>query len=556
MDIDYIKPHIDNIQTVLHSARYFCTKNNVVNDLECENMFMPLLSMFNDISRDYHAISHLIQSKSKRSAWISGIGTILKHIIGTMDENDAIRYNKAIQILKDNNRKTLDLIKENILISKSAIITLNESIIEINTNEHKLNKMIENLSSSIKNLTKASNALLFKSTIHDMINVIQSNMLNLSYKLEDIINSILFSKTNTLHPSVITPKDLYYDLVNNVKYLPRYSELAVSLELENIYVLINLSEIITCILENKLIFSLKIPLVLIDTYTLYKTVPIPVPHNVTSKSFALILPTCSYVALNQRKSKYLKLDNLSKCKSINKETHICKQLDEIDIQDYPICETEIMTKVLKSLPKQCKTKFLYGHANIWQSLNNNRWVFTLSEPTKLNIECTDETTEYIVSGTGILSLKPNCTGFCKNIKLISKSYPEYKFSHIHSEFNLVNDTCCNPAVFENYNYTESITGLHNLESNNLDQIINKADNMLQTLKHLKSQNESISISTPHSIVTYLFVILFVIFICYYFCHRKCVAFVRKSKPNENTTQINTPPQENIQLNTQPRIRIH
>lgn len=468
-----------------------------------------------------------------------------------MDEDDAIKYSNAIQTLKENNNKLLDLIKENILLSKSAILNLNESIIEINKNENKLNTMIESLSSYANNITIVTNSLLFKSAIQEVFGVLHSCMLSVSYKMEDIVNSILFAKSNTLHPSVITPKDLYFDLVNNVKHLPKYVEFPVNLELENIFTLISLTEIVSYILDDKLVFTLRIPLVYISKFDLYKNIPVPVPHNVTFyKSYALIIPTTPYVALNQDKSKYVTLNDLNNCKIIGKENYICKQVDEFSVQNYPTCETEVMTKVLMSLPKQCKTNFLYGHIDVWQSLENNRWIFTHSEPSKLSVECGNEILEYTILGTGILTLRPNCTGYCKNVKLISKTYPVYKFSHIHSDFNLVNDSCCDITKFRKLNYSENSIRISKLDTNNLNEINDKADDLIRTLEKLKNQNEPQL--TPHSWISYIFITLFVIFIIYFFCNEKCLTLYHKFRP----TPLGNVDQEDIQLNIQPRIRIN
>lgn len=563
VEINYIRSHIDNIKDVLHSAQYLCAKSDAIDDFECQNAFLPLVSIYDDILRDYNAISHLTSNKSKRSAWISGIGTLLKQIIGTMDEDDAIRYNDAIQTLKMNNVKLLDLVKDNILISKTAILSFNETLIQINKNERQLNIMIENLSSCINNLTINTNSLLFKSVINDMFSALQSSMLSISYKIEDIVNAILFAKSNTLHPSIATPRDLYQDLVNNVKHLPKHSELAVSLELDNIHTLISISDIVTYVLDNKLVFTIKIPLVFMTLFNLYKTIPIPVPHNVTTYgSFALIIPTSSYVAINQEKSRYITLNDLSNCKAVINDIYICNQLNEFDVHDYPICETEIISKVLTSLPKQCKTNFLYGNTHIWQSLSDNRWVFTHSEPTKLNVECRNEISEHTVYGTGILTLRANCTAYCKNVKLVGKRHPTYKFSHIHSDFNLINDSCCNLIKFKKLNYSQPIIKLPNFDIGNLNHINDKTNDLLEMIQKLKIDNESIPVLTSHSIISYVFVFLFVLFTLYYFCNRKCVAYYRKFKPSPVVPSVDNPVnnnriRENIQMeNLEPRIRIH
>ncbi|VVD03649.1 unnamed protein product, partial [Leptidea sinapis] len=49
---------------------------------------------------------------------------------------------------------------------------------------------------------------------------------------------ILFIKSNTLHPSVLTPKQLYNDLLNVYKNIPKYRDLPINLDLSNIHVFI------------------------------------------------------------------------------------------------------------------------------------------------------------------------------------------------------------------------------------------------------------------------------------------------------------------------------
>lgn len=344
VDIEYLKPHIDN-----------CPGNKAISESECQNIFQPLHSIFDDITRDYSSISHLISSKTKRSAWISGVGTIFKQIFGTMDENDAILYGNAIEHLKNNDKKLLDLVKQNVIVSKSAISKFNESLFTINKNEERLNEVIESLSSRLTNMTINTDSLLFRAKIQEVFNVLQSSLLSLSNKLEDIVNSILFAKTNTLHPSVITPVDLYNELVSNVKYLSRFTEFPVPLELENMNIVLKLSEIISCIIDNKLLFTIKIPLVLITEFKLFKCIPIPLPHdNNVPNSFTLIIPSATYVAVNNDKTSYCILNDLNNCKTTLTENYICNNLKEFNIVENPICETEIISKVLYSFLKNVK----------------------------------------------------------------------------------------------------------------------------------------------------------------------------------------------------------
>ena len=156
VDISFIKPHIENINNIFETVRALCKNNDIFEDTECQNLIQPLSTRYNDLTRDFEAISHLIAMRTKRSAWFGGIGTAFKHLFGTMDENDAVRYNTAIQTVEVDQRKLAKFMKENILITSSTLSAFQDTINKININEQSLNNAVESIASSISNLTKVS----------------------------------------------------------------------------------------------------------------------------------------------------------------------------------------------------------------------------------------------------------------------------------------------------------------------------------------------------------------------------------------------------------------
>lgn len=87
MDVSFIKPHIDNLNAIFGTTRFLC--RDILENTECHNMLEPLTLRFKDAIRDFESISHLMPTQVKRSAWFSGVGTVFKHVFGTMDEDDA-----------------------------------------------------------------------------------------------------------------------------------------------------------------------------------------------------------------------------------------------------------------------------------------------------------------------------------------------------------------------------------------------------------------------------------------------------------------------------------
>ncbi|KAL0880701.1 hypothetical protein ABMA27_001917 [Loxostege sticticalis] len=230
-------------------------------NLECNNILEPLTVRYHDLVSEYSAISHLVDKRFRRGAWIGGIGSLAKTIFGTLNEDDGIKYDNAIQNVHDNEKRLASLIKENVLVTSSVLSQFNKTLHTIKLNEANLNQAIDDFSLKLKNITLISNELTIKTNINSILNSLEASLLTLSFRLEDITNAIMISNQNILHPAVLPPTQLYNEIVDNYRYLPVDFKLPVDLALSNIHVLLNVSSIVCYSLSNKIVFVLRIPLV-------------------------------------------------------------------------------------------------------------------------------------------------------------------------------------------------------------------------------------------------------------------------------------------------------
>lgn len=149
---------------------------------------------------------------------------------------------------------------------------MNKNIIKINSyfkeGYDKIN-MLE-----IKNLLASQTNSLFETTgyFYDQI--------------DSLINAILFSKLGILHPDIITPQQLYLGLSCNIKNLPSGKEFPLSLKLEIINYLIDVSDLIAYYIDGKLIFITKLPLVTSQEFNLFRVIPLPVPNTDIQNTFS------------------------------------------------------------------------------------------------------------------------------------------------------------------------------------------------------------------------------------------------------------------------------
>ena len=194
---------------------------------------------------------------------------------------------------------------------------------------------------------------------------------------------------------------------------------------------------------------------------------------------------------------------------------------EYSTNSNPSCETSIILEVLNNkLPETCNPKIISGNIDIWQKLEYSRYIFVQSETTKLTVECGRDITEANIIGTGILNLPSNCIAVCKNRELASSSNTKIYVNEIKSDFNIINNSCCNTkeSLIKYSNMSPlKITNLNLEKLKNLNtmsnQMISKIDKIL-----LDSSNNSRGILKYHPtypIVTIcILILIIVIFLCY------------------------------------------
>lgn len=522
-DISHIHNHLDNVNEAIGTLGFLC-KQTLVKEGFCHNSLEPLRVRYHDIVRDYASISHLIDNRQKRNSWFGGVGTILKHVFGTLDENDSIKYDEAISTVQNNEKGIVSLVKQNILVTTSAMLQYNNTLYKLKQNQDMLNDVIDNLSNHLKNITNIIGDIEIISNYNTALNILETTILSLSFQVEDILNAILFSNQNTLHPAIITPKELFKELADNVKYLKNDAELPVSLELSFINKILSISSVASYFRNNRIVFVLKVPLVQPTEYHMYHSIALPTPFNLTKlNSFVLLVPSSKYIGITKDKSNYCMFDSKTQCQNIDEQFYICDVNNVYNTETNPCCESDLISKAVNEVPKTCTTKFIYGNINTWKPLVNNKWIFIQSEPTKLTIECNiTEISDVNIIGTGIFNIPNDCTAYCKGTKLITKN----KFINLTIplrtlELNLVNDSCCNINKF--IGITSNVAPIH-LQNIDLDEINTKTKS---TFKSLLDNSDRV-LEEPHiirygphySVITIIIMIAvfsFISFKLYTFC---------------------------------------
>ncbi|KAH9638033.1 hypothetical protein HF086_014894, partial [Spodoptera exigua] len=559
VDISHFKPHIDNIKSALSVTEELCKQTRIIEITStCYNNLKPLIVRFQDMSRELTSISHLIDNRTKRSAWISGAGTILKKIFGTLDENDGLQYDEAIKTLQLNEKKLASLIKENILVTTSVLTQYNATLSKIVENEANSKEAIDKLSANIRNITEMTNGLQIQASVNEVINALETSILTLSFQLEDIINAILFSSQNILHPAIATPTQLHKELADNYRHLPSDLELPVPLDIKSIHIILSISKLVCYYASNKVIFILQVPMVKTQEYVLFHNIALPTPHNTSNpNSFSLILPDYKYLAMTKDKSFYCTFNSLEICKTVTPGNYICDIENVYSTEAKPICESELLTKVISVKPSQCHTKTLIGKVNIWKPLINNKWIFVQSKPNKISIDClNNRLQETTISGTGILTIPKHCIAYCKSTTLIPKHNTFNITSPIRHfpDFNLINDSCCIiNLVYKNVSAILPVK-LNNIDLDDLHTDYN--DKIKSILKNLEPIVDPptphiVTYGTHYSVVTMAIVIFILIFLNYLVYKKICKRYNRSRRNRTNICKTSSQPEPDLEMTNRP-----
>lgn len=513
VDISYINPHLMKLNEVIGTVRFACQQTT---DYNCRSILSPLAVRYNDIKREFESISHLISKREKRAAWFGGIGTVFKHIFGTLDEDDASKYNSAIESVQNDEKTLAKLMKENILITTSTLESYRQTIDKLKINAETLNIAVNMLVNQIHNITEISNKLISETKVHSILTSLESSLLTLSFQLEDLTNAILLCSQNILHPNILSPSQLFQELANNNQHLPKDTEIPISLSLNNIHVILSISTVSCYYYDSKLVFVLHIPLATMDEFILYHNLALPTPHGANADTFSLISPSSSYTAISKDKLSFCNLDSLDKCKTINSEFYLCAMTTVLLTGSNPTCESELLTKTISAIPVQCVTKTIMGELDIWKPLINNQWIFVQSRPTKISIDCNDsQLREVIVSGIGILNLSTQCTVYTKSTRLVSSletlniSVPTPSL-----DFNIIDDSCCQIDLKSNSLSTMSPTLLQNIDLDDLSKT-NQNDKLFPELNKIINQDSFlVRYGTHYTIFSSLISIIVISFIVF------------------------------------------
>ncbi|CAG9137712.1 unnamed protein product [Plutella xylostella] len=520
-DIKSIPTTIDLIEHKYLLTSDMCNQlEEISSNLKCKKRLETVRKSLDKSIFLFESLSHLTSTKRTKRGWFDGIGSVLKTVFGTLDSDDAVYYDQVIQKVISDESEIFNVMKNQIQITQSAIQNFNSTVNKINENDKLLNSNFQTIYQFIDKFDSNITIIDIRTTLNSHFGILNAMLSAVIDDINIVTNSILFAKQDVLHPAIISPKQIFIELTKNINFLKQNKEFPLPLNLEDIHILIDISTLNVFYINNKLVFVLNIPLVTPQEYELYHVLPLPTPHSFQDLTFALVQPTKKYIGLPTNKHSYVQFNDISRCKTLSREHFICDDVNEYSVISNPSCESQILTQIFKTLPKECNTKFIYGDVEIWQKLINNKWIYIYSKPTKLTIDCTNnDIKEYKLINTGIIQLDKNCKGYANLIQITATSDIISNFTSPSFDLDLTKDDCCNDIKLNKTKHLFTPINIGNVQLDDLNRASVKLHSIEEHIDTMQSNKANLK---PHFHITYLVYTLSglaLLFVMYKICKR-------------------------------------
>ena len=344
-------------------------------------------------------------SRQKREL-IDGLSSLLKYLIGTPDAKDAKRYNECIDLLEKRELDLTVLMQKQTQITSSTIKNFNETIFKISYDEEIINENINKLN---EYLNTTSNTIFDLKTSEE-ISVISIQILesitSLENEINDCLTSILFAKSNIVHPSIISLNKLYQELLLS-NHIRSNKQLVSPVTMNNINIILDSAQLSAYVYSNRLVYVLKFPLIKPDPLKLYHIYSIPIQHP-NSSFHTTILPEHKFLATNPSGEQYISTSSLDNCKTYAERRSVCNDMVIYNADTRPICELQILFSISHEIPSSCTTSTFAAQINTFQPLDDNKWLFILTNATQCILQCGSRVTHHHLQGSGIITLQENC----------------------------------------------------------------------------------------------------------------------------------------------------
>ncbi|KAF9804955.1 hypothetical protein SFRURICE_007858 [Spodoptera frugiperda] len=371
------------------------------NRMNCDIILLQLVQGFSELEYYNQMLlgQHVNDQRARqRRGLIDGVGYLANSLFGVLDARFADQYRKDIMLLRDNQRHIASYWK-----NQTSIIEVEYNLLK--RTEQTMMKQHKMVSQHIFSIDKALNQLQSETQNMSIVNeltvgaIIASNML---HTLKSLQSTLLDTITDIFHgqfnPHLLTPIQLQDQLSTIASQLPKDVSLLVDnvqMDLKKIYKLLKVK---ARMLEEYLIFEIRLPLISRDTFEIFKIFSIP---QVKGTDMVSIQPISDYVAINLKKDTYFIMTEKTLTSCLILDAYLCHiQTPIYHLNgDLDFCQTEEL---------ECETRISPCKDRWFESNTINNYIYFCCNQCSLRIMCEDQVASHQLTGAGLVAIDNGC----------------------------------------------------------------------------------------------------------------------------------------------------
>lgn len=323
--------------------------------------------------------------RSKRGL-INPLGTFIKSITGNLDNEDALRLENALKTLQKDDKEISTNFNKHISIYKNLTLQQTKILEKISDNQKKLEKAL----SYMQNSSSISNErIILYAQLSQLFSILSENIQDLSLEMIRLENILAFSRTNSMHHSILSINDLV-NMLSKLKNLYGSNSI-LDLDVRYFYNIIRLG---TYFVDKKIVIVLKFPIMSPITYNLFKLCPVP------NKKFEIILPPFPYIATNSQEFVYMEAE----CPKVD-TWYICKQKVNHQTRTQDDCISKLIRH--QEIDETCNPTKVYFTKEALLELDSQHYIISFPRKTKVQIFCEQEE-HRLLEGSYLATIPRNC----------------------------------------------------------------------------------------------------------------------------------------------------
>lgn len=383
---------------------------NVTASILCSILTGPVREMKTKIDEKLSVVFDLVRPNDakQRRGLINGLGTVIKAITGNMDAADAENIYADINLIRSDQNKLKDNMKNQLQIVESALEIFNNASKTVQDNENALKAYIDKVRDTLTSKFDRDTARQHMDEALTAIAVAVEALLDDVEELVRIVTEVSSGKVNA---AIITPQKLAHYLADALPHLPPGSGFPVAIHRREMTTLLRLTDTKAYSSDNVITLILEIPLIGQEKYSVSKVYPVPIRSD--NNSYYFIDTTEDLVAINRENQRFLQITEteLKKCKNIQK-SYICKPSHpSVKLSSAAPCEVLTFAEMNIDNSLHCLKRAISLTRTLIVTMRQpGRWIYISPVDEPISVACDKYPLQHAtLRNSGILALTGICT---------------------------------------------------------------------------------------------------------------------------------------------------